>query len=155
MKLLSAVVLLCLSSSAFAGEVGATPQTGELQATGAYASIDPGIYNVGNDQGGVVVDYIVKREILRNDGLTVRFNGECNSACTLYITLPSCVTKGAVFGFHAPFGPDQVEVRDMKEFIWREYPQWVRQYINRHGGFNEKLIIMPYSYASRFLPTCD
>lgn len=164
-KLMFTALALALTSHAYASSVGspigsagvgATSETGALQASGAYASIDMRVfYDVGNDKGGKVIDYVVKREVLRNDRTIVRFNGSCDSACTLYITLPACVTSEAQFRFHAPFGPVPKEVAFARSYVWKEYPSWVRQYINDHGGFNHRLITMPYTYAAKYLPTCD
>lgn len=153
MKLLNSfAVLLSLTSIARAD---VTSETGALQQSGVYAPIvSYDFYDVGNDNGGVVLDYVLKTQILRNDQTAVRFNGECNSSCTLYLTLPACVTPQASFGFHLPYGSDPKNVSAMKKYIWKQYPRWVRQYINANGGWTNKLVVMPYTYAAKFLPTC-
>lgn len=151
-KFLIAALCLSFSSQVFAD---VNVQTGALQQSGAYAPIvSYDFFDVGNDQGGVVLDYVLKTQILRNDQTAVRFNGECNSACTLYLTLPSCVTPNASFGFHQPYGSDKQEVSAMRKYIWKQYPRWVRKYINANGGWTDKLVVMPYTYAAKYIPTC-
>lgn len=53
-----------------------------------------------NDYGGNVLDYQARRrELARADAVELR--GRCDSACTIFVSLPNaCIGPGAVFGFH-------------------------------------------------------
>jgi len=39
-------------------------------------------------------------------------------------------------------------------FMIRQYPAWVRDWIAQNGGLTDRLIRMDYSYAARYLRTC-
>jgi hypothetical protein len=55
---------------------------------------------IENDFGGNVLQYQARRKELAKADL-VRIEGYCNSACTIFITLPNaCVGRKAQFGFH-------------------------------------------------------
>ena len=55
---------------------------------------------VRDDFGGNVLQYQARRKQLAKADL-VRIEGRCDSACTMFITLPNvCVGRGALFGFH-------------------------------------------------------
>jgi hypothetical protein len=55
---------------------------------------------VQDDFGGNVLQYQARRKQLAKADL-VRLQGRCNSACTIFISLPNaCVGPKAIFGFH-------------------------------------------------------
>ncbi|GHC58778.1 hypothetical protein [Neogemmobacter tilapiae] len=55
---------------------------------------------VSNDPGGNVLQYQARRRELAK-AEQVRIQGYCNSACTIFTTLPNvCVGPKATFGFH-------------------------------------------------------
>lgn len=55
---------------------------------------------VRNDGGGNVADYVRQRERLAKLD-SVRIEGKCYSACTIFTTLPNaCVHPAAAIGFH-------------------------------------------------------
>jgi hypothetical protein len=88
----------------------------------------------------------------------VKFTGSCDSACTLFLGLPSaqtCVTSGAAFRFHAPFGVSGNSQKMAQEYLMLKYPSWVRSWISRNNGLTEQLITMDYGYARKFMRTCD
>ncbi|QGM98980.1 hypothetical protein [Methylocystis parvus] len=60
---------------------------------------------VNHDYGGRVEPYIGRVARAQARGEPVRIGPvECDSSCTLYLAAPqSCVSPGAVFGFHAPW----------------------------------------------------
>ncbi len=69
------------------------------QPAAARAKLQIISYDMGGDLGERI--RIVER--LRQNGTEVRIEGTCVSACTLYLGLPnSCVTAGAILGFHGP-----------------------------------------------------
>src|SRR5687768_12366704 len=66
-----------------------------------------GYVTVGSDRGGYVIKYALRMLKLRKSGTSLRFTGRCESACTVYLALPSnqtCIASGASFRFHAPYG---------------------------------------------------
>lgn len=63
----------------------------------------PGVKVIQYDMGGDVEQRIREVARLRVLGTTVRIEGICVSACTLYLGLPnSCVMTNATLGFHGP-----------------------------------------------------
>jgi hypothetical protein len=55
---------------------------------------------IQDDWGGNVLQYQARRKQLAKADL-VRLQGHCNSACTIFISLPNaCVGPKAIFGFH-------------------------------------------------------
>jgi hypothetical protein len=58
---------------------------------------------IHKDMGGDLQDRLAEVEVLRGQGVAVRIEGTCVSACTLYLGLPkTCVTETAILGFHGP-----------------------------------------------------
>ncbi len=118
----------------------------------------PGMVTIRNDRGGHVILYALRsREWLAN-GTEVRFAGSCQSACTLYLGLSQqqvCISNGATFGFHSPYGVSGREMRVAQDFMMRSYPEWVRLWIDSKGGLTRQMKTMPYDYASIFLKPCD
>ena len=112
--------------------------------------------------GGDVGKFINRVDEAKEDKTKIIFDGQCNSACTLYLSLSKdqlCLTKNAKFGFHLPKATlsttysSKVE-RITTELMLSEYPLWVRSWIKKQGGLIRSIKTMPYSYASRFLRTC-
>lgn len=71
---------------------------------GAVLEPRPGVIVIGDDIGGNINDHMKFYGRIRQAGIPVRVEGECNSACTLVMTLPreqACIAKTAVFGFHS------------------------------------------------------
>lgn len=60
---------------------------------------------VDHDYGGRVEPYVARVQEAQARGEPVRIGAvECDSSCTLYLAAKrSCVSPGAVFGFHAPW----------------------------------------------------
>lgn len=125
----------------------------------APVSASPGsALRIVDDPGGHVVDYSVRIREIAQQGRQVRVAGRCDSACTLFLTLPSpqlCVTSGARFGFHLPFGGRDEANRLARDFMLASYPGWVRNWIDRKGGLTSRLIVMDYAYARRFVGVCE
>jgi hypothetical protein len=58
---------------------------------------------IHKDLGGDLQDRLAEVESLRDQGLGMRIEGTCVSACTLYLGLPkTCITETAILGFHGP-----------------------------------------------------
>ncbi len=95
------------------------------------------------DYGGRVEQYEARLARARARGEPIRIGPtECNSSCTLYLANPqSCVSEGAVFGFHAPwFGGPEGGVVDprMTAVFAAHYKPGLRQafmaHVRRHGN---------------------
>ncbi len=116
----------------------------------------PGL-TIRGDRGGQVIAYALRMKRLERSGGKVNFSGACDSACTLYLALPrhqTCVTPGASFGFHLPYGASREGNRIAANYLTRNYPGWVRSWIRAHGGLTHQIKTMDYSYARQYLPAC-
>ena len=105
-----------------------------------------------------MIAYSVEMLKLRESGTKVKFAGRCDSACTVYLSLPrdqTCITRGAVFGFHAPAAATPETSLIAQDYLLERYPEWVKTWIASRGGLSRKLITMDYAYASKFLDRCD
>jgi len=110
---------------------------------------------IANDNGGQILGYVVKSRELRRSRKTIRFVGRCDSACTLYLGNPNkCIAPGATFGFHAPYGTSAKANRRWKAHMNGAYPNWVRSWLGARGGLTDKLKVMPYHYARRYIRAC-
>ena len=119
----------------------------------AYADVQT--VSISANSGGGVVAYAMQAASYRRNNVRVQVTGRCDSACTLYLSLPRnriCVGQGAFFRFHAPSGT--ADVSEAQRFMMRKYPGWVRQWIAARGGLSNRLITMDYAYARKFLPDC-
>jgi hypothetical protein len=115
------------------------------------------VKTISGDRGGYVIDYAIRVLKMRRSGGAVRIDGACDSACTLYLSMPRskvCVTHNASFGFHLPYGAGARGNQVAAEFLMKNYPGWVRGWIARRGGLKGYIATMTYADASRFLPTC-
>jgi hypothetical protein len=141
------VLIRCLTVLSVLGMIFAAPVAASAAAL-----------RIVDDRGGHVVDYSLRiREIVRQ-GRQVKVAGRCDSACTLFLALPSpqlCVSQGARFGFHLPFGGRREDNQVAHAFMLANYPGWVRSWIDQNGGLTSRLIVMDYSYARRFIGVCE
>lgn len=113
---------------------------------------------IGSNHGGRIGDFMSRLTTYRQAGVEVQFAGSCDSACTLLLALPrsqTCITTGAVFRFHAPTAGSARTSLAAKHYMMSKYPGWVRSWIASRRGLTGQLISMDYSYASRFMRTCD
>ena len=127
--------------------------------SGSYAFPTSGLgsLSIAGDRGGYVMTYALRMLKLKQSGRQVQFRGSCDSACTLYLALPSsrvCVTPQASFNFHLPYGASGSGNRIAASYMLGQYPGWVRSWISSRGGLSHNLISMKYAQASKFLPTC-
>lgn len=116
------------------------------------------VVNIGYDRGGEIITYAIKMKRLEESGSSVRFTGSCQSACTLYLAIPSsraCLTQGATFGFHLPYGSSPRGNKVAAQYLLRNYPGWVRSWINANGGLSGGMKTMRYEYASKFIKPCQ
>ncbi len=112
---------------------------------------------IRNSSGGNVAKFAIRAAKFERDGVTVRFAGRCDSACTLYLSLPrrqTCIAQGASFRFHAPIAKSHRSAKAAQNFMYASYPGWVRNWIAKHGGMTRRLITMEYAYAKNFMQGC-
>lgn len=112
---------------------------------------------IGSDRGGYVVQYALRMLKMKQSGKPVQFAGSCLSACTIYLALPpsqTCISPGASFGFHAPYGSSPSGNRMARMYMLKSYPGWVRSWISSRGGLSSRVITMNYGYASKFMKPC-
>jgi hypothetical protein len=113
--------------------------------------------SIFNNSGGAIVLFALKLAEYRDAGTLVKFSGRCDSACTLFLSLPkrqTCISPGAYFRFHAPSARSSRSKRSAQAFMMTKYPDWVRSWIHGKGGLSHQLFRMNYDYASRFIPSC-
>ena len=118
----------------------------------------PPVVTIREDRGGHVILYALRMREWLEKGTQVRFAGKCQSACTLYLGLSqeqTCISDGASFGFHAPYGVSRGKDKVAQDYMMRNYPEWVRLWIDSKGGLTRQMKTMPYDYASIFLKPCD
>jgi hypothetical protein len=116
------------------------------------------IVRISSSSGGRIGDFMVRLRQYRAQGSLVQFSGSCDSACTLLLALPrssTCITSGAVFRFHAPTAASARTGQAAKRYMMAQYPGWVRSWIANNNGLTGRLISMNYSYASKFMRTCN
>ena len=114
-------------------------------------------YVVSNDHGGLMRKYALFVQKAKIYGTKIRFRGMCGSACTLYLSLPErqlCLEPGAFFVFHAAHSGSSRYNRAATEYLWKSYPFWTQTYIIKRGGLTHREIVMPFSYARKYIQPC-
>ena len=125
---------------------------------GELGDSQPAEISIANNSGGNIATFAVEVASYRNAGTRLRFNGRCDSACTLFLGLPSnqtCVSQGAYFRFHSPSAGSARSELIAQNYLMRKYPGWVRNWIAQHNGLSHQLITMDYTVASRYMQTCN
>jgi len=100
--------------------------------------------------GGQVGPFIDLFEKVRNSGERVVIDGPCLSACTLVLSMVPqeriCVTRRAVFGFHAARSMDRrgrlYAEPEASKLVLQAYPGPVRDWISRRGGLTSRLLLL-------------
>src|SRR6185436_855262 len=101
--------------------------------------------SIFNNSGGKIVLFALKLAEYRDAGTLVKFSGRCDSACTLFLSLPkqqTCINRGAYFRFHAPSARSSRSERSAHAFMMTKYPGWVRSWIQEKGGLSRQLFRM-------------
>ncbi|MEH2517459.1 hypothetical protein V1279_003032 [Bradyrhizobium sp. AZCC 1610] len=100
---------------------------------------------IQKDNGGIIVDYVKKYTDIRDSGERIIVDGECWSACTLFLGLVPkenvCLTDRAVLGFHSATTRQQmpggkVKVSHAVEFsalMFSLYPSELRRMLKVMG----------------------
>jgi hypothetical protein len=117
---------------------------------------------IGDDPGGPVGGYMQRYASIRNSGEDVVIDGRCFSACTLVLALVPreriCLTRNAVFGFHAALtwqewrhpGAGNAGTR----VLWELYPESVRKLIAQKGGLSDRMIYLDASELGKSFSRC-
>ena len=158
LKLLPAVLLGALAfSSLWVAPASAKYEDQVTYQRGKSKSVRRNSISIYANSGGSIGLFVLRAAKLRNSRTLVKFSGRCDSACTLFLGLPPrqmCISKGAVFRFHAPMHKSPRAASYAKKYMMRKYPGWVRSYIGANRGLTNRLITMDYKYARRFIRTC-
>lgn len=108
---------------------------------------------ITSDPGGNLQTYQAAVESVRRSGEKVIIDGACNSACTLWLSLPAsqiCVTPRAVFGFHAATNSDTgLPNPSATDALWHSYPARVQIAIGKRGGLWINTIYVPGREVAR------
>ena len=104
----------------------------------------PNTFRVFEDHGGHVNEYFDKVAKLNRGNHPIRILGECDSACTIYLSANEvCVTENSNFGFHTAFHTksydDWTKVStdyEATDRIMESYKDTLKNYIMDHGGLN-------------------
>ena len=150
-------LLFAVCAIAFSGELASAAPKQRVASLPPSNDYSPGSVSIGSDRGGYVLNYGLRMLRWRQSGTRVRFSGSCQSACTMYLGLASsqtCISPGASFSFHTPFGASGRGNRVAQDFMMRNYPGWVRSWIRSKGGLTRNMKTMSYAYASRFIKPC-
>jgi hypothetical protein len=100
--------------------------------------------------GGQVGPFIDLFDEVRASGERVVIDGPCLSACTLVLSVVPheriCVTRRAVFGFHAARSIDRrgkiYAEPEASQLVLEAYPGPVRDWIIRRGGLTSRLLLL-------------
>ena len=117
----------------------------------AWMASEVGTITVGDDRGGFLNFYIEKTERFRRSGERVRIMGRCDSACTLYLSLPRvCVGPNARLGFHQASRPDGNPI------LLSYYPRPIRDWLDSVGGLPpfSSLVVLQGEALRRLVPPC-
>ncbi|RWX69820.1 hypothetical protein EN780_05140 [Mesorhizobium sp. M4B.F.Ca.ET.089.01.1.1] len=133
----------------------------KTMAVGLFAAILTALpakaETVGDNPGGQIISFALHVAELRAADEQVSFEGACDSACTLYLSLPVeqlCVSPRASFGFHLPYGVGGRQNAAAANYLISQYPDWVRQWIEEHGGLSHTIVRMEADEVAKHLPLC-
>jgi hypothetical protein len=112
--------------------------------------------------GGQVGPFLDLFERVRDSGERVVIDGPCLSACTLVLSMvPAeriCVTRRAVFGFHAARSMDRrgrmYAEPEASALVLEAYPSGVRNWIMQRGGLTSHLLLLRGRELAAFYPRC-
>jgi len=112
--------------------------------------------------GGQVGPFLQMFDSMRESGQRVVIDGPCLSACTLVLsTLPHdriCVTRRAVFGFHAASSRDRrgrrIAEPEATAIVLQTYPPAVRTWIERRGGLTSRVLLLRGRELAAMYPVC-
>jgi hypothetical protein len=99
---------------------------------------------------------------IRDSGEDVVVDGQCLSACTLVLALIPreriCLTRNAVFGFHAAVAREEWRSpgagNAATRVLWELYPEPVRKLIAQKGGLSDRMIYLDASELAKSFSLC-
>ncbi len=111
---------------------------------------------ISNDHGGYIRWYFPAIRYYVAQGYEFRVEGLCASACTYVFIAPReqlCVTKDAVFQFHAASNPDGSSAASTgTAFLWAAYPLALRK---RVGRLTDRIVTVHWPETAQFARVCD
>ncbi len=112
-----------------------------IAASGGQAHVEQ-ILIVRNDHGGLISERSDEIAHLERTGQRVQIEGECLSACTMYLALRNtCVTRTTRLGFHAPQrGQQRLAASDFEYWsreVARHYPEPLKTWYMREGRLRQ------------------
>ena len=118
---------------------------------------------ITNDRGGSVSGYRAKYAGYAAQGLKIRIEGPCLSACTLLtIYIPNdniCIMPAAVLGFHAErngYGKEDTLNNIDSLSLTFEYPQDISNWLMNHGGsLQPEMVFMRYDDLRMLYRDCS
>lgn len=112
---------------------------------------------ISKDNGGDLINYAKRVSRARQEKEWLVFNGQCASACTLYLSLDPkqmCITKNTSFLFHAAYGAKRDVNQWGTRYLTKQYPRWVQRWIAKRGGLTNRVLKMSYTQASKHIKPC-
>ena len=106
---------------------------------------------IEHDAGGRVGEYLRRVHDAKAIHVLVKINGDCFSACTLYLGLPRdqvCITSNARLGFHHA-SPAQFD-----GVLLANYPLVITHWIEHDGGLTYDLKYLGYPELKTLYKTC-
>ena len=128
-----------------------------LAAPPAHAEV-----RILSSPGGQVGPFLDLFERVRDSGERVVIDGPCLSACTLVLSMVPgsriCVTRRAVFGFHAARSMDRrgrmYAEPEASALVLQAYPTGVRNWIVHRGGLTSRLLLLRGRELAALYPAC-
>ena len=128
-----------------------------LAAPSAHAEV-----RILSSPGGQVGPFLDLFERVRDSGERVVIDGPCLSACTLVLSMVPgsriCVTRRAVFGFHAARSMDRrgrmYAEPEASALVLQAYPAGVRNWIVHRGGLTSRLLLLRGRELAALYPAC-
>jgi hypothetical protein len=112
------------------------------------------------NNGGLLMEFIAQKERWIANKTEVQIHGRCESACTVYLSMPKelvCVGKNARIGVHRPWfdrPPGPGLQREADRILLNNYPKWMRQWIKKTGGLKKAIVYVPNSLLNKHVRTC-
>jgi hypothetical protein len=124
----------------------------------AHEAAQPKSIDIHDENGGAIIDYAMRLAEYREGEVKVRITGRCDSACTLFLSLPTsqlCISENAYFRFHAPIDDENKIDPVATELMMRKYPEWVRTWIAEREGLDSRLLTMTSEQTLPHVPRCS
>lgn len=119
---------------------------------------------IRDDDGGQLLAFLDRLAEYRRQGVHVRIEGVCTSACTVVTALPSdrvCVGSDAVLGFHQSFVQQDDAAEDSStrsdqasDYLMKLYPPRLRNWILRQGGLTEHMLLLTGQELHKLFRSC-